>query len=128
MRQTVLGAGLVSSLICGSVAFAQDVANPQAPAQLKSVDVMPQASPQARIISMNCYTSPSNCVGAAWFNSFDQRGVSCSLYLNNGSQIDFVLHEGQDHGVHVQYGDLQACVWGTSGVPKGTARYWIYVK
>jgi hypothetical protein len=128
MERILVGAGLVGSLICGSALFAQEIANPQAPAELKPVDMAPPISPQPRILSMNCYTSQPNCAGVAWFYGFDQRGISCSLYFSNGSQSDFVLREGQDHGVHVQYGDLQACVWGTSGVPGGTTRYWIYVK
>jgi hypothetical protein len=131
MRQLFNAVVVGASLFLATPSFAQERANPQAPAEIKPADsVTPLATPPVRLLNTNCYTNQQNCAGVAWFYGNSPQGVSCSVYFNNGAggQSNFVIPSGQDHGIHVQYGDTKACVFGTNGVPNGTGREWIFVK
>jgi hypothetical protein len=128
---------LLTSCLAFVVQAQEAPPNAQAPAEqkpateadIKATQSSPPMKPGARILQTNCYTNQQGCAGVAWFYG-NGNTVSCSVYFNNGGsgQSNFVIPNGQNHGIHVQYGDTAACVWGRDGVPNGTPRKWIYVK
>lgn len=137
MKLKLLSAFLFLQAISSGVQAQEAPPNTQAPAEIKpatkaEIDAAqnnPFLEPGARILHTNCYTNQQGCAGVAWFYG-NGNTVSCSVYFNNGSsgQSNFVIPNGQSHGIHVQYRDTYACVWGGNGVPNGTPRNYIFVK
>jgi hypothetical protein len=118
--------------LISAVSFAQEEAAPD----LQLVPIPKETVPEGYageviVQTINCYTNVRSCYGRAYFKNTDgSRYASFRVYYNNGSNghSNFVLPPGGDHWMTgIRYNDTYASAWGSSGVPDGAQRYWIYV-
>lgn len=90
-------------------------------------DASAAAAPTLEILS--CHTGQSGCSGVATFVNNSGRDQSFTVWFQNGRQgrSNFVLRNGQTHGLHVRTGDTWSWAWGSQTVPEQNPRYWINV-
>lgn len=122
---------LVSFFVLSGVALAADDIGPAQSQEGIEPKIVPSKPGKIAPMKTKCRTNTPNCSGVVvWKNRWD-RGVGCTLFLNNGAQgrINFTLPQpGDTHSLHVRSGDTDRCVWIEYAPPADNLqRYYIWV-